>query len=107
MIVIGTIVGHERFLDVDHKRIELEDSLKYVNHSPTGFSWGYGGSGPSQAAYAILLEYTKDSVLSQKLYWQFRNEFVSKWPMDEPVYEDIDMDAWLESHNVRIGKPKD
>lgn len=26
-----------------------------VNHSPDGFSWGYGGSGPSQLALAILV----------------------------------------------------
>lgn len=31
-------------------------SLKIINHSPTGFSWGYGGSGPAQLALAILLE---------------------------------------------------
>jgi len=24
------------------------------NHSPTGFEWGYGGSGPAQLALAIL-----------------------------------------------------
>lgn len=28
--------------------------LNEVNHSPTGFEWGYYGSGPSQLAYAIL-----------------------------------------------------
>jgi len=28
--------------------------LDEVNHSPTGFEWGYGGSGPAQLSYAIL-----------------------------------------------------
>jgi hypothetical protein len=28
-----------------------------VNHSPTGFSWGYAGSGPAQLALAILADY--------------------------------------------------
>jgi hypothetical protein len=27
------------------------------NHSPTGFAWGYGGSGPGQLALAILADY--------------------------------------------------
>lgn len=28
--------------------------LDLWNHSPTGFNWGYGGSGPAQLALAIL-----------------------------------------------------
>lgn len=31
--------------------------LDEVNHSPTGFEWGYRGSGPAQLAYAILRSY--------------------------------------------------
>ena len=31
-------------------------SQKIRNHSPDGFAWGYGGSGPAQLALAILLE---------------------------------------------------
>lgn len=27
------------------------------NHSPTGFGWGYAGSGPAQLALAILCDY--------------------------------------------------
>jgi hypothetical protein len=40
------------------------DSTKFIdprfdlrNHSPTGFAWGYGGSGPGQLALAILADY--------------------------------------------------
>jgi hypothetical protein len=32
----------------------LELRLDLFNHSPTGFEWGYGGSGPAQLALAIL-----------------------------------------------------
>lgn len=31
-------------------------SLAVCNHSPDGFNWGYGGSGPAQLALAICLE---------------------------------------------------
>ena len=31
-------------------------SQRVRNHSPSGFEWGYGGSGPAQLALAILLE---------------------------------------------------
>ncbi|MCU4744613.1 DUF6166 domain-containing protein [Natronoglomus mannanivorans] len=35
-------------------------SLEVRNHGPTGFEWGYNGSGPAQLALAILLDYTDD-----------------------------------------------
>jgi hypothetical protein len=28
----------------------------YVKHSPTGFSWGYGGSGPADLARCLLID---------------------------------------------------
>lgn len=31
-------------------------SQKMYNHSPDGFNWGYGGSGPAQLALAICIE---------------------------------------------------
>ena len=34
------------------RRLPLRTDL--VNHSPTGFEWGYWGSGPAQLALAIL-----------------------------------------------------
>ena len=30
--------------------------LEIRNHSPTGFEWGYGGSGPAQLALALCVE---------------------------------------------------
>jgi len=38
------------------KPLDPGPSQKIINHSPDGFSWGYGGSGPAQLALAILLE---------------------------------------------------
>jgi len=40
---------------LDDIELSLEDSLKFRNHSPSGFSWGYMGSGPSQLALAVCL----------------------------------------------------
>lgn len=31
--------------------------LEVYNHSPTGFAWGYLGSGPAQTALAILMDH--------------------------------------------------
>jgi hypothetical protein len=35
---------------------KLDPRLDLYNHSPTGFAWGYGGSGPAQLALALLAD---------------------------------------------------
>lgn len=44
-------------------------SQKLINHSPDGFNWGYGGSGPSQLALAIVLEITGKADGYQDFKW--------------------------------------
>jgi hypothetical protein len=44
---------------------------KYGCHSPSGFSWGYGGSGPADLALCILL----DMGLSDRIAWQLHQSF--------------------------------
>lgn len=38
---------------------DLPPRLDLFNHSPSGFSWGYSGSGPAQLALAILAHHLK------------------------------------------------
>lgn len=38
------------------KEVSPTKSQGVSNHSPDGFNWGYGGSGPAQLALAICLE---------------------------------------------------
>ena len=40
---------------VDGRPLDPADSQAVWNHSPTGFAWGYSGSGPAQLALALLL----------------------------------------------------
>ena len=42
------------------------------NHSPTGFEWGYGGSGPAQLALAILAEHLGNDDAALNLYQDFK-----------------------------------
>jgi hypothetical protein len=53
-------------------------SLDLVSHSPSGFEWGYGGSGPAQLAVALLLDYTDDEEVALARYTEFKNEVVSQ-----------------------------
>ena len=54
-------------------------SQKLYNHSPDGFQWGYGGSGPAQLALALLLDATGDPELSFELHQDFKWAFVATW----------------------------
>ena len=40
----------------DGRRYPLDARRDIRNHSPDGFEWGYGGSGPAQLALAILAD---------------------------------------------------
>lgn len=76
------------------KMLPLKDSLKVCNHSPTGFNWGYGGSGPAQTALAILLDLTGDAEKALKHYQAFKWEFVSGWG-DRFSISETAIRAWL------------
>jgi hypothetical protein len=79
--VLRVSAPHDLYI-LDDKVLILEDSLKHVNHSPTGFSYGYGGSGPAQLSAAIMLELTGSVSGHQQFKWgvisqldRDRNEF--------------------------------
>lgn len=78
--------------------------LSEVNHSPTGFEWGYYGSGPSQLAYAILRSYftfvEKLSIWSseeqaRKYYMRFKQDHVAKWHGKEWEISSDEIQIWL------------
>jgi Family of unknown function (DUF6166) len=48
-----------------------------VNHSPTGFAWGYAGSGPAQLALAILADYFGCAHAARALHQLFKFAAIS------------------------------
>jgi hypothetical protein len=73
-------------------------SQKVHNHSPDGFSWGYGGSGPAQLALGLLLEET-DEVTARARYMSFKFGVVAGWPMNgEFEISSEEIQAWLRTH---------
>lgn len=71
-----------------------------INHSPDGFAWGYGGSGPSQLALAILLElYGKDEALLR--YQDFKWDFIATLPKDgDWEIKGTDIQLWIDHQRV-------
>lgn len=64
----------------------IRTGLKHhVYHSPTGFNWGYGGSGPAELARCILADAIGEHILKEpSIYQSFKDSFVSSW---EDVWE--------------------
>jgi len=46
----------------------------HVRHSPTGFSWGYEGSGPAELARCLLIDVLKNPELCVCLHAQERHD---------------------------------
>jgi Family of unknown function (DUF6166) len=69
--------------DPEREGFEMHGSLNprvdLVNHSPSGFSWGYGGSGPCQTALAVLAHAVGDE-RALRLYQKFKEDRIA--PLD-------------------------
>ena len=54
--------------------------LDLRNHSPTGFEWGYAGSGPAQLALAVLADLLGDDRAAEVRYQRFKFAVVARLP---------------------------
>lgn len=76
----GYIIGkaEDRSVTINGEYLDPAPSQKLYNHSPDGFNWGYGGSGPAQLALAILLKlYDKRTALD--FYQSFKWDIISQF----------------------------
>jgi hypothetical protein len=70
---------------LDGKELSPGPSQKLINHSPDGFNWGYGGSGPAQLALAVCMVLMPDYWKSHNApysYQQFKWAVIAKLPQD-------------------------
>lgn len=65
------------------------------NHSPTGFEWGYGGSGPAQLALALLAEVTGNDALAVMFHQTFKFSVVAGWQADEWRISSVEILEWV------------
>lgn len=102
--------GHQVFKrlypDGNAEPLPLEPSLKLRNHSPTGFSWGYSGSGPAQLALALLLDATSVPETAERWYQEFKSNIVAGWDFNGSwVIFRSDIISWLKLMASREPKP--
>jgi len=95
----------ERYVEI-HSPMVLEELPQYQNlwdHSPSGFNWGYGGSGPHQLALALLYHVTGDAEVASNNAQNFKWDIISNldmdkdWQMTETKIED-----WLDRNKRSV-----
>jgi hypothetical protein len=84
----------------------LDPRLDLWNHSPTGFEWGYGGSGPAQLALAILADFLGDDARAIALHQEFKWEHISPIAGDEFCISTDVLECWCRRHEERIRDPE-
>lgn len=77
------------------------------NHSPAGFEWGYGGSGPAQLALALCADALGDDQGALAVYQEFKRCVLvglmgDRWELT--VEEVVRMCRAIEEHR-RAGSP--
>ena len=75
----------------------LNPRLDLWNHSPSGFEWGYRGSGPAQLALAILADYLSDDEEAVRQYQDFKYTVVANMPYLGWELTDTQIDESLEA----------
>lgn len=67
--------------------------LELANHSPTGFEWGYRGSGPAQLALAIAADLVGDE-RALDVYQAVKDQLIARidsptWTLTGPVVLEV------------------
>lgn len=80
----------------------LDPRLDLYNHSPGGFEWGYGGSGPAQLALAILAHHLDDDSLATNLHHAFKFYVIGGFKKDRWQITSAEIEKFL--RDLRAGK---
>lgn len=79
-----------------------------TRHSPDGFEWGYGGSGPADFALNIMAAFLgTDRAQRNSLYQEFKAKFVATLPEEGGTIKRADIESWLESKGMKSILPPD
>jgi hypothetical protein len=78
---------------------------KWKAHSPDGFEWGYGGSGPADLALNILLKFGLSRERAWTLHQDFKWHFVAKVPKSGATISVAEIEAWLAQKEQEYSGP--
>jgi hypothetical protein len=66
-------------------------------HSPSGYEWGYAGSGPADLALNILMMFV-DPDEAERLHQEFKQAFIAGMPEEGGVIKREDIERWIAAH---------
>ena len=74
-----------------------------VDHSPDGYEWGYGGSGPADLALNIVESYMRrlglvGKTLGYRLHQKFKREFIASMPKEGGFIPADQIEVWIISN---------
>lgn len=70
----------------------------HVRHSPTGFEWGYGGSGPGELARCILIDFFDgDTERADACYQDFKSDIIAPIKDDCWTISSADIEKWVDA----------
>ena len=76
---------------------------RIAKHSPDGFEWGYGGSGPADLALNILAAYIgKEAAEKDGLYQEFKWDFIAPMPFRGGTIKREDVAVWLAAKGIEM-----
>lgn len=84
--------------------------LDLRNHSPTGFQWGYGGSGLAQLVLALLADHLQDDDEALARYQDFKWKVIASLPQGKtweltPAQIDAALqETWARMRYVEAGR---
>lgn len=90
----GRREGYAVIVMVDER--PLNPRLDLWNHSPTGYEWGYGGSGPAQLALAIVADHLGNDTEALNLYQRFKWAVVAELPHREWILTNDEVEHTLQ-----------
>ena len=73
---------------------------RLILHSPTGFEWGYTGSGPADLALNILYLYV-NYPRALRLHQRFKDDFVARIPKEGGLILREQVMAWLRAIEIK------
>ena len=85
------------------KKLNPKPSQKYDNHSPDGFNWGYGGSGPAQLALAICIKLWGLPKKYERPSWNYQDfkwRYITTLPFQEDFDITIDITDFLTKNKI-------
>jgi hypothetical protein len=84
----------------------LDPRFDLRNHSPTGFEWGYSGSGPAQLALALAADVLGDDERAQDLYQRFKFKVIGGLPHEGWVLTEDRIRSTLQAMEREQSRPR-